>query len=85
MNLKALEETHELSHQGKLIFPEVVHRCLEAGVERYTVDFMLMESVYYSHEGETKRFASTWKDHPHIADVFSVDHVQACIKAAQRR
>ena len=84
MNRCVLEECQKLSHEGKVTFPQVVGRLLEAGVERYTVDLVRSETTYYSADGTSERVAFPSHERQAIAKDFSVDDVKAAIRAAQK-
>ncbi len=53
MNTKVIHEVLEESQEGKLIFPEVVRRLLEAGVESYLCDLAMGQETFYGRDGKT--------------------------------
>jgi uncharacterized protein YbcV (DUF1398 family) len=83
MNPQAIRETLAESHEGKLVFPEVVRRMLEAGVESYFVDFLRSEDVVYLNDGTTL-IEKMHLSHDPIATEFSKPAIVAAIRAAQR-
>ena len=72
MNTKVIHEVLAESEAGKLIFPEVVRRLLEAGVESY----------FYLRDGQTHVEKMTLPRMP-IAEEFSSTELRAAIRGAQ--
>lgn len=83
MNPQAIRETLAESHEGKLIFPEVVSRMLAAGVESYFVDFLRSEDIVYLNDNTTL-VEKTHLSHDPIVAEFSKPAIFAAIRAAQR-
>lgn len=83
MNPQAIRETLAESHQGKLIFPEVVRRMLAAGVESYFVDFLRSEDIVYLNDNTTL-IEKMHLPHDPAAAYFSKPGIVAAIRAAQR-
>jgi uncharacterized protein YbcV (DUF1398 family) len=83
MNPQAIRETLVESHEGKLIFPEVVIRMLAAGVESYFVDFLRSEDIVYLNDNTTL-VEKTHFSHDPIVTEFSKPAIVAAIRAAQR-
>jgi uncharacterized protein YbcV (DUF1398 family) len=76
---------HEVSlktQEGKMTFPEVVGRLLEAGVESYFVDFAAGRKIFYAADGATHSEAMVLKLDP-VAEEFSAPEVIAAIRGAQ--
>jgi uncharacterized protein YbcV (DUF1398 family) len=48
---REIHEVMEASQAGKLIFPEVVRRLMEAGVESYFCDLAAMQETFYMRDG----------------------------------
>jgi uncharacterized protein YbcV (DUF1398 family) len=77
-----MHECARLSDQGKISFPEVVRKLMQAGVERYHTDLCCQEHVYYMPNGE-------WHVEPMdipvwpIAVEFSDAEVDAAVRAIQ--
>jgi uncharacterized protein YbcV (DUF1398 family) len=84
MKREALQECHDLSHRGVIIFPEVVRRLLENGVERYSVDFVRRETTCYGTDGSSERLVFPEAEPLPMAESFGVQAVQEAIRAAQR-
>ena len=58
-NVKAAaQEYTEGSDSGRLIFPQVVMKLVEAGVERYHADLVRAQKTYYLPSGESETLAS---------------------------
>jgi uncharacterized protein YbcV (DUF1398 family) len=53
MNLNVIHEVLAESQAGKLIFPEVVRRLLEVGVESYFCDLANGVETFYMNDGKT--------------------------------
>lgn len=70
------------SQAGKLIFPEVVRRLLNAGVESYFCDLAAGKEVFYMANGETHVETMTLEKRP-IALDFSGSAIVAAIRGAQ--
>lgn len=80
---QAIHEVLAETHEGKLIFPEVVGRMLAAGAESYFVDVPRAEDIVYLRDGS----AMAVKMHLElnaVAEEFSVEGIVAAIRAAQR-
>jgi uncharacterized protein YbcV (DUF1398 family) len=53
MNTQVIHEALAESQAGELIFPEVVRRLLEAGVESYLCDLANGGEIFYMTDGST--------------------------------
>jgi uncharacterized protein YbcV (DUF1398 family) len=82
MNTSAIHEVLEDSQAGKLIFPEVVRRMLDAGVESYFIDLACGIETFYLIDGSTHIERTALPLLP-IAEEFSPTAVVAAIRAAQ--
>ncbi|MGB8543541.1 MAG: DUF1398 family protein [Candidatus Acidiferrales bacterium] len=67
---------------GKLIFPEVVRRLLDAGVESYFCDLAVRQETFYMSDGKTHSEKMTLPP-AQIALEFSPSEVVAAIRGAQ--
>jgi uncharacterized protein YbcV (DUF1398 family) len=67
---------------GQLIFPEVVRRLLEVGVESYFCDAATMQETLYLRDGQTHTAKMTLPHLP-IAQEFSTEGIVAAIRGAQ--
>jgi uncharacterized protein YbcV (DUF1398 family) len=82
MNTAVMHEVMAETQAGKLIFPEVVRRLSEIGVESYLVDFATGKETFYTAAGETYVEAMTL--HPtSVAADFSKAGIVAAIRGAQ--
>lgn len=50
-----VQECTAASESGRLRFPDIIARLIDAGVERYTADLCLAEKIYYRPDGTTLR------------------------------
>jgi hypothetical protein len=55
MNTTVIHQVLAESQAGKLVFPEVVRRLMEVGVESYFCDLAQGEEIFYLADGETHR------------------------------
>jgi len=82
MNTQVMHEVLTESQAGKLTFPEVVRRLLEAGVESYFVDFATGRETVYTTTGET--WVTDMTVHRDaVAEDFSEAGIVAAIRGAQ--
>jgi uncharacterized protein YbcV (DUF1398 family) len=82
VNTKLIHEVLAESQAGKLIFPEVVRRLVEAGVESYFCDLATGEETFYMTDGQTHAEKMILPV-VHIAEEFSSSGVVAAIRGAQ--
>jgi uncharacterized protein YbcV (DUF1398 family) len=82
MNADVIREVLAETQAGKLTFPEVVRRLLDAGVESYFCDFAVRQETFYMSDGKTHSEKMTLPPAP-IAAEFSPTEVVAAIRGAQ--
>jgi uncharacterized protein YbcV (DUF1398 family) len=82
MNTNSIHEVMLESHAGKLIFPEVVRRLLDAGVESYFCDLAARQETFYFPAGQVHTEKLTLPPATIAAD-FSQSGIVAAIRAAQ--
>ena len=82
MNTTVIYEVLAESQAGKLVFPEVVRRLMDVGVESYFCDLARGEEIFYSRDGKTHREKMVLPLTP-IAEGFSPDGLMAAIRGAQ--
>jgi uncharacterized protein YbcV (DUF1398 family) len=82
MNTKVMHEVMTETQAGKLTFPEVVRRLVEAGVESYFVDLATRNETFYLSDGRTHAETMTLPIDP-VNKEFSPSHVIAAIRGAQ--
>lgn len=80
--MNVIDEVLEETQAGKLIFPEVVRRLLQAGVESYFVDLASGSETFYMCDGQTHIKRMILPLLP-ITDEFSESGVIDAIRAAQ--
>jgi uncharacterized protein YbcV (DUF1398 family) len=82
MNVTVIHETLSKSQAGELIFPEVVRRLLEVGVESYFCDLANGAETFYQIDGKTHIETMVLPLRP-IAEEFSASDLVAAIRGAQ--
>jgi uncharacterized protein YbcV (DUF1398 family) len=82
MNVAVIHETLAKWQAGELIFPEVVRRLLEVGVESYFCDLANGGEVFYTTDGRTHSEKMVLPLMP-IAEEFSSSDLVAAIRGAQ--
>ncbi len=70
------------SHDGTMIFPEIVQVLVEVGVSRYHVDLIRQEATYYLQNDESYVLHSAMPEET-IAQAFDAAEVAAAVKASQ--
>jgi uncharacterized protein YbcV (DUF1398 family) len=80
--MKVIEEILAETQAGQLIFPEVVRRLLEVGVESYFVDLATGTDTFYLSDGKTQVERMTLPLLP-VAEEFSAAELIAAIRGAQ--
>ena len=82
MNQSVIHEVLAETQAGKLIFPEVVRRLLEVGVESYFCDLAMGGETFYLSDGKSHQEKMILPLSP-IAEDFSSSDVIAAIRGAQ--
>jgi uncharacterized protein YbcV (DUF1398 family) len=82
VNTKVIHDVLAESQAGKLIFPEVVRRLVEAGVESYFCDLAAGAETFYLIDGKTHAEKMILPLSP-IAGEFSSSGLVAAIRGAQ--
>jgi uncharacterized protein YbcV (DUF1398 family) len=82
VNTNVMHEVLAETQTGKLIFPEVVRRLLEVGVESYFCDLATGAETFYLSGGETHVEKMVLPLSP-VAEDFSSPEVIAAIRGAQ--
>jgi uncharacterized protein YbcV (DUF1398 family) len=82
MNVNEMHKVMTETQEGKLIFPEVVRRLLDVGVESYFVDFAAGKETFYMTDGETHVETMILKL-DQVAEEFSSVGIVAAIRGAQ--
>lgn len=82
MNAEAIHEVMEQSQAGKLTFPEVVRRLLDAGVESYLCDLAIRQETFYMRDLKTHVQKMTLPT-AFVAEEFSSAGLIAAIRGAQ--
>jgi uncharacterized protein YbcV (DUF1398 family) len=82
MNTTVIQQVLAESQAGKLIFPEVVRRLSEVGVESYLCDLATGAETFYMSDGTTHMEKMTLPLSP-IAEQFSASGIVEAIRGAQ--
>lgn len=82
MRTDVVEEALRASQAGEVVFPEVVRRLVEAGVESYFTDFVRGETTFYGGEGGTHRVGKVLGAGD-VAVEYSSEGLVEAIRAAQ--
>ncbi len=82
MNTNVIHAVMEESQAGKLVFPEVVRRLLDAGVESYFADLAKGEETFYMLDSMPHSEKMTVALAP-IAEEYSPSGIVSAIRAAQ--
>ncbi len=77
------ERCFEAAETNALKFPAIVAELINAGFERYTVDYARAEQTYYLPDGESIRFHTRLGGRP-IGKDFDVAAIKAAILEAQQ-
>lgn len=82
MNTQVIHDTLAKSQAGELIFPEVVRRLVEVGVESYFCDLANGAEIFYMTDGKTHTEKMVLPMMP-VAEEFSSSDLVAAIRGAQ--
>jgi len=82
MNTTVIHDVLAESQSGKLMFPEVVRRLMEVGVESYFCDLARGEENFYMGDGQTHQEKMVLPLTP-IAGEFSREDLVSAIRGAQ--
>lgn len=81
--IAAIEECVGLTLEGRMSFPHVVQRLLNAGVERYSVDLCRAEYIYYLPDGDS-HVVQPHEPAETVAEPFSAPEVEAAVRDSQQ-
>jgi uncharacterized protein YbcV (DUF1398 family) len=82
VNADVIQAVMAETQAGKLVFPEVVRRLLEVGVESYFCDLARGTETFYMRDGQTHAEKMTLQMAP-IAEDFSRSGIVEAIRGAQ--
>jgi uncharacterized protein YbcV (DUF1398 family) len=82
MNSNVIQAVMAETQAGNLVFPEVVRRLLEIGVESYFCDLAAGAETFYMRDGQTHAEKMTLPMAP-IAEAFSQPDLLTAIRGAQ--
>ncbi len=82
MDTSAMHAVMTETQAGKLRFPDVVGRLLQAGVESYFVDFARSKETLYMADGQTHSERMTLACDT-VAEQYSAEGILAAIRGAQ--
>lgn len=69
---------------GTAPFPEIVAKLIEAGVEYYHVDYVLMRKTFYGARGDAAVTTITYEGMPPVAAEFDAGELRAAILDSQQ-
>ena len=84
MNTTIVTETAHTTLTGRIAFPEVVARLLEAGVEYYHVDFAGLQKTFYGANGDKVVTPLNYEGLPPVAAEFSPEALRANLLDSQQ-
>jgi uncharacterized protein YbcV (DUF1398 family) len=82
MDTKVIDEVMKETQAGNMIFPEVVRRLTNVGVESYFVDFAAGKESFYASNGESYAEKMSLLPDP-VAEEFSLSGLITAIRGAQ--
>lgn len=82
MNYEVVKECTELSEKEKILFPDVIARLNEAGVELYYADLLNATKTYYS-KNEAFSVPCMLNHEKKVSDVFNANQVIQAIRYSQ--
>ena|SRR5579871_2452765 len=82
MDTKVIDDVMRETEAGNMIFPEVVRRLTEVGVESYFVDFANGRKSFYAFNGDSYTEEMSLRRDP-VAEEFSSSGIVAAIRGAQ--
>ena len=83
MDTKVIDEVMRETQAGNMVFPEVVRRLTEVGVESYFVDFADGKESFYAFDGGSYTEKMSLLRDP-IAEEFSSAGIVAAIRERRR-
>jgi uncharacterized protein YbcV (DUF1398 family) len=84
MKSEVVAEAARATLDGSIPFPEVVRRLIETGVEYYHVDYVALQTTYYSASGEIIKTPINYEGLPSVAADFDLDALRAAILDSQQ-
>lgn len=84
MNTETIHEACKLSVANSLLFPDLVRRLAEAGVESYYADLIQLQKTYYAANGEVCLSRLEIEPIGPVGEHFNSAQVQEAVKAIQR-
>lgn len=83
MNTEIVAQAVQATLSGNIPFPEVVRRLIETGVEYYHVDYVALQSTFYSASGTVMTTPIAYEGLPAVASDFDVTALRAAIVDSQ--
>lgn len=83
MNANIITSTAKASHNGEISFPEAVGKLIAAGVEYYHVDYITLQTTYYSAEGSAVITPLPYENLPAVSAQLDVKALKATILDSQ--
>ena len=83
MNADAITNTAHASHAGRISFPDAVGKLIEAGVEYYHVNYITLQTAFYSSEGSVVFVPIQFENLPVVSADFDAQGLKAAILDSQ--
>ena len=84
MNSDLVLQAARASHTGSLPFPEIVRNLIQAGVEYYHVDYILLQFTFYGTNAASVVAPLTFEGLPAVAKDFDVAALRQTILDSQQ-
>ena len=83
MNANLITDTAKASHNGSISFPDAVGKLIAAGVEYYHVDYITLQTTYYSAEGSVVITPLPYENLPAVSSLLNIQELKAAILDSQ--
>jgi uncharacterized protein YbcV (DUF1398 family) len=85
MNSEIVAEAARATLDGTIPFPEVIRRLTETGVEYYHVDYVALQTSFYSAAGEVIKTPINYENLPPVANDLDRDALRSAILDSQQK
>ena len=83
MNANIITDTAKASHSGSISFPDAIGKLMAAGVEYYHVDYITLQTTYYSAEGSVVVAPLPYENLPAVSSTLNIQELKAAILDSQ--
>ena len=83
MNANIITDTAKASHNSEISFPDAVGKLIAAGVEYYHVDYITLQTTYYSAEGSVVITPLPYENLPTVSSTLNIQELKAAILDSQ--